>query len=231
MKKALTVVVGCLMHLILLLIFVQKVQGQSKALRFNYFTIKGGLSLSKSCSIFQDNHGYIWIETQGGLNRVDGNQFKAFKDDPFDSTTLTHGWGCSIQKDRNGNIWMGSFHCLCKYIRRDDSFVQSYHQAHYSTSSSENMSNYILRDRKDKVNKFTNFKNDPDDQQSSSDNAVHTLLWIGTNNGPVFYEDQSKISHPYLHEPSNPSVPSSNSIYASMEDRTTSGWISGTDLI
>lgn len=181
-------------------------QAQSIPFRFDHFTIKDGLSQSQPHCIFQDSYGYVWSGTQDGLNRFDGNQFKVFKNDPFDSTTLTHNWVWSVQEDNNGDIWVGTFQGLCKYVRSEDKFIQYYHKPHDSTSISGNRPNYILKDKKgrlwisswrnglnlydDKSNTFTRFKNDPEDLQSIGDNTVRTLfcdrrgtIWIGLWNG------------------------------------------------
>lgn len=332
-----------LILLTLCLFFVQKVQAQSLPFRFDHFTIKDGLSQSQAYTIFQDSQGYVWIGTQDGLNRFDGNQIKVFKNDPFDSTTLTHNWVWSVQEDSNGDIWVGTFQGLCKYVRSEDKFVQYYHKLRDSTSISGDRTNYIIKDKKGrlwvsswgkglnlyngKTNSFTNFKNDPGDQQSISDNSVRTLfcdkqgtvwvgtwngglnrviedekgirfqrfnvpgeygpegskritsiaedkqgnlwigdyevglvildrsvnrfirvpdflkndvnkiicdtkgnMWIGTNNGLRFYDNQSKIYHTYQYDIFNPSGINSNSIYALMEDRTGIVWISGNGL-
>ncbi len=327
----------------LFLVSTQWAHTQSIPFRFNHLTIKDGLSQSQPYCIFQDSYGYIWIGTQDGLNRFDGNHFKVFKNNPFDSTTLTHNWVWSVQEDNKGDLWVGTFQGLCKYIRKEDRFVQYYHKSQDSTSISGNRPNYIVKDKKgrlwisswgsglnlynEKTNTFTSFKNDPDDQQSISDNAVRTLfcdnrgtiwigtwngglnrviedekgirfqrynaqgeygleggnritsiaedkqgnlwigsyeagviildrsvnrfirvpnflqndvnkiicdthnnVWIGTNNGLRFYDNQSKKFYTYQHNPANPSGISNNSIYALMEDRTGIVWVSGNGL-
>ena len=181
-------------------------QGQVIPFRFEHFTIKDGLSQSLVYSIFQDRYGYVWIGTQDGLNRFDGSEFKVFKNDPFDSTTLTHNWVWSVQEDEQGNIWAGTFQGLCKYIRNEDRFVQYYHNPKDTSSIGGNRTNYIVKDLKGRLwisswgtglnlynattDTFTNFKNDPEDESSLSDNFIRTLfcdsegiLWIGTWNG------------------------------------------------
>src|SRR5690349_15790112 len=95
--------------------------------RFDHYTTNDGLSQSQPYSIFQDSYGYIWIGTQDGLNRFDGYDFKVYKNNPFDSTTLTHNWVWTIEEDKNGDLWVGTFQGLCKYDRSEDRFKQYYH--------------------------------------------------------------------------------------------------------
>ena len=40
--------------------------------KFQSISIAQGLSQSSAYSIFQDHLGYMWIGTQGGMNRFDG---------------------------------------------------------------------------------------------------------------------------------------------------------------
>lgn len=198
--------------------FIFDAGAQPASFRFDHLTIKDGLSQSQPYSIFQDSHGYIWIGTQDRLNRFDGHEFKVFKNNPFDSTTLTHNWVWTVQEDAKGDIWVGTFQGLCRYIRSEDRFVQYYHKMHDSTSISGNRPNYIIKDKKGRLwisswgsglnlyhagtNTFQSFKNNPDDQQSLSDNAVRTLfcdskgtIWVGTWNGGLnrVVEDEKGI--------------------------------------
>lgn len=42
---------------------------------FKNFTTKNGLANSIVLKITQDNEGYIWLATQGGLSRFDGKNY------------------------------------------------------------------------------------------------------------------------------------------------------------
>jgi ligand-binding sensor domain-containing protein len=194
------------------------VNAQDNPVRFEHLTIKDGLSQSMIYSIFQDSFGYLWIGTQDGLNRYDGNQFTVYKNNPFDSTTLTHNWVWSVQEDNHGDIWLGTFQGLCKYIRTENRFVQYYNKMEDPTSVSGNRPNFILKDKKgrlwisswskglnlydEKTNSFRRFLNDPDNDASLSDNYIRTLfcdhegvIWVGTWNGGLnkMIEDENGI--------------------------------------
>ncbi|MEO7044405.1 MAG: two-component regulator propeller domain-containing protein, partial [Ferruginibacter sp.] len=73
-------------------------------LNFRNLTEKDGLSNNKISSIVQDENGIIWIGTNNGLNRYDGNRVKTFyKDDsgiPFGEISSLHAtenglWICT----------------------------------------------------------------------------------------------------------------------------------------
>jgi hypothetical protein len=48
---------------------------------FAFYTTKDGLSDNRITSIAQDQYGYLWVATQKGLNRYDGNSFLQFFSD------------------------------------------------------------------------------------------------------------------------------------------------------
>jgi ligand-binding sensor domain-containing protein len=45
-------------------------------IEFERFTIDDGLSQNSVYEVFQDNNGYLWMGTQGGLDRFNGYEFK-----------------------------------------------------------------------------------------------------------------------------------------------------------
>jgi signal transduction histidine kinase/ligand-binding sensor domain-containing protein len=49
-----------------------------KQLIFDQLTTDNGLSDNKVNDLVQDEHGFMWIATENGLNRYDGSQFKKF---------------------------------------------------------------------------------------------------------------------------------------------------------
>lgn len=48
---------------------------------FTHYTIKEGLTDNRVTAAVQDMYGYIWIATEKGLNRFDGNSFQSFYSD------------------------------------------------------------------------------------------------------------------------------------------------------
>jgi signal transduction histidine kinase/ligand-binding sensor domain-containing protein/DNA-binding response OmpR family regulator len=52
------------------------------------FTHVNALSTNNVKCIFKDKTGFLWVGTQSGLNRFDGNSIKLFRNDPSDSTTV-----------------------------------------------------------------------------------------------------------------------------------------------
>ncbi len=94
---------------------------------FENISIPEGLSNSTVNYIFQDSNGLIWISTNDGLNRYDGNNIKVFRNDPNDSTTIPTNDCYAIAEDAEGFIWIGvSNNIITKYDPKNETF-HSYH--------------------------------------------------------------------------------------------------------
>lgn len=50
----------------------------------------------------------MWFGTQDGLNRYDGYNFKVYKPQPFDSTSLRNNSVTAVLTDKNGQLWVGT---------------------------------------------------------------------------------------------------------------------------
>src|ERR1041384_7717063 len=71
-------------------------------------SLSEGLAQSSVYKIVQDKQGFIWMATQDGLNRYDGLQFKIFREDPFDTLTLSSNYITALLVDHNGWLWIGT---------------------------------------------------------------------------------------------------------------------------
>ena len=65
-------------------------------IEFDRYTIDDGLSQNTVYEVFQDSRGYIWLGTQGGLDRFNGYEFKHYEHESNDSTSIVNGWICLL---------------------------------------------------------------------------------------------------------------------------------------
>jgi len=65
-----------------------------------------GLSNNQIVCIFKDRQGFMWIGTNFGLNRYDGNQIKVYKNIKNDTTSISNNSIAQIQEDVNGDLWI-----------------------------------------------------------------------------------------------------------------------------
>lgn len=75
-------------------------------------TLKDGLSQNSILRILQDQTGYLWLATQDGLNRYDGYNFKIFRNNPNDTTSLSENFVGDFSLDTENNLWVLSQHSL-----------------------------------------------------------------------------------------------------------------------
>ncbi|MEO7881015.1 two-component regulator propeller domain-containing protein [Mucilaginibacter sp.] len=70
--------------------------------------LKEGLSNSEIRCIFQDRRGFLWFGTYDGLNRFDGYDFKAYRNQPEDLSSIIHSYVNCIAEDSQRNLWVGT---------------------------------------------------------------------------------------------------------------------------
>lgn len=99
--------------------------GQSQDLKFFSISSKDGLSQSTINDVVQDHDGYMWIATDDGLNRYDGQNTTIFKKDTKDSTTISDNEIEVLFVDGQGTLWVGTVNGgLNRFNKEDDSFTR-----------------------------------------------------------------------------------------------------------
>ena len=96
--------------------------GFSQQYIFTNYSINEGLSQSVVNCIFQDSKGYIWIGTQNGLNRFNGETFDVYSYNPADTSSISNNWIYAIAEDANGDLWIGTKGGLNKYQTNKNNF-------------------------------------------------------------------------------------------------------------
>lgn len=95
------------------------IQAQS-VYRFNNYTINNGLSQSSVNTILQDDNSALWIGTQDGLNRFDGEKFEIFNSDEVDG--IDNPFITSSAKTKDGKLWFGTRNGLTSYSLETEVF-------------------------------------------------------------------------------------------------------------
>lgn len=84
------------------------VYGQQQDMLKQFLTVDNGLSHNEVTAIVQDNDGFIWIGTRGGLNRYDGYEFKVYNQEPENENSLVNPSVQTLFFDSKGNLWIGT---------------------------------------------------------------------------------------------------------------------------
>jgi signal transduction histidine kinase/ligand-binding sensor domain-containing protein len=95
-----------------------------RGVRFTRLSTDQGLSQTKVSRIAQDDQGFIWFNTQYGLNRYDGYNFKLFIHDPKNPKSLSGVAVHGLFKDRDGVLWVGCDRFLNKFNRETETFTR-----------------------------------------------------------------------------------------------------------
>lgn len=77
-------------------------------LAFRTLEGRAGLPGNVVTSIAQDEAGYIWIGSWGGLARFDGQKIRQYHRDPSDDTSLIGDNVSSLLVDSSGRLWVGA---------------------------------------------------------------------------------------------------------------------------
>ena len=99
---------------------------------FTNYSINNGLSQSVVNCLFQDSRDYLWIGTQNGLNRFNGETFDVFSYNPADSNSISNNWIYAIAEDRDGNLWIGTKGGLNRYLVTQNKFERISYQTNFT---------------------------------------------------------------------------------------------------
>lgn len=72
--------------------------------------------------IEQDYQGFIWIATQYGLNKYDGQKVTKYLQDPDNENSLPGNWIVDIFSDSQGRLWIAGESGVSQYIPEIDAF-------------------------------------------------------------------------------------------------------------
>jgi signal transduction histidine kinase/ligand-binding sensor domain-containing protein/DNA-binding response OmpR family regulator len=230
-----------------LLLFPWLASAQGNLLRFDRITPREGLSQGNVTCIMQDSRGFMWFGTRDGLNRYDGYEFIAYKNEPGNANTPSHNMITCLIEDKKGNIWIGTGGGGLDFF---DPGTEQF--THFPESEGGLVADYInslFLDSRDKLwigteggglqvldtarNTFITYQHDPGDQRSLADNRVKSVhedsrgnLWIGTDFGGLNLLDREtgKFTR-FRHNPVQEKSLGHDRVWSVLEDRKNRLWI------
>src|SRR5450432_876739 len=77
-------------------------------LKFRHLDMSSGLPGNQVSAIVKDNFGYMWIGTNEGLCRYDGNSMYVFRNKPGDSSSLPDNFISSLAIAKDNSLFIGT---------------------------------------------------------------------------------------------------------------------------
>ena len=211
-------------------------------------------------SLYEDNSGLVWIGTaEDGIIKYDRERikFKYFGHNPADPSSLTYGTIRSVYQEKNGTLWIGTLGGGLNMLSPDSKkFIHYKNEPGNKFSLSDNSVSAIFKDsygylwigtwrgglnrsvlplnKNSSGNlKFINYKNEPADTHSLSNNLVQSIyedsgrrLWFGTGIGLDLYNRKNDNFICFTHNPNDSNSISEDQVQSCiLEDRHGNLWI------
>jgi len=94
----------------------------AQTFQFKTYTVKEGLSNNAVSYALKDDFGFLWIATNNGLNRFDGNAFDHFFNNPADSTSIASNEIHNLFIDGKRQLWITTMAGLSLYHPHTQTF-------------------------------------------------------------------------------------------------------------
>ncbi|MCJ8163285.1 response regulator [Pontibacter sp. E15-1] len=164
---------------------------------FDVYSTRHGLSQNDVRCLFQDSYGFIWIGTNGGLNRFDGYSFTTYQKE-VSYQSISSNLISKIIEDAYGNLWIGTDDQGVMFFQRDTEKF------------------FHIKNDKENPNLLT------DNHILSMLIDQNQTIWVGTTHGLNkirfdYKTKKAKVEH-LVSSPNNPSSISHNTISGIFED-------------
>lgn len=187
--------------LILCALAVFSVISAQERIIFRTLSTRDGLSNGSIKSIIQDNDGFMWFATIGGLNKYDGIRFTVYNNLKNNPQSLSSDDVTCIFQDSKNRMWVGTFGGGLNLFDKEKNLFKSFESDNNSSNAlSSTEINFIYED-------------------------LEHNIWIGTENGLNKYIEEDNSFKCYKLSPENPFSISSNSVKTLCEDKFGQFWI------
>ncbi len=224
-------------------------------IRFEHISIEHGLSHSSVQCIIQDKSGFLWIATEDGLNRYDGNNFKIYRPQKGNPNSISDIFIWEMTEDSNGDIWIATnMGGLDKYNVDTEKFTHYRNNPGDKNSLSSDKLRSVFIDRSGRLwvgtwggglnvldtesGKFTKYLHDAQDSTSLNNNVVNNIfedssgrIWICTDGGLAEYNKKQNNFKRYVHKASDQYSINNNRVTAITQDDQGRLWVGTNDGI
>jgi signal transduction histidine kinase/ligand-binding sensor domain-containing protein/CheY-like chemotaxis protein len=179
---------------------------------FEHLTMRDGLSMSTINSMLQDSQGYVWLATEGGLNRYDGYSVRQFHRERGNEHGLASDYIWSMAEDSHGDLWLATDGGgVARWERRTETFQQFRHDPARAESLASDSVRALLIDSKGRIwagtknlgldvidpgsGSVRHFRHRDSDGYSLPSDAIGALyadhegrIWVGSDGGLSRYD-------------------------------------------
>ncbi len=212
---------------------------------FQYLTIDKGLSNNYIHSICQDSKGFIWLGTESGLNKFDGQNITTYLPDPSTPGSISIERIYCVFTDSKNTLWVGGDHGLEKYNVDYDNFSPFIHDSlpgllrgiyAVTEDRSGNLwfggdsGLYCFNENTEELKHFSNKRGNSFDIPGS---LIYQLfvsddnkIWASVlNEGIWVYDPKNDTARLYRNEPGNEHSLSGNRVERIYEDKHGNIWV------
>ncbi len=220
-----------------------------RSIHFDRYTLDEGLSQQAVNAIVQDEHGFIWLATQEGLNRFDGFTFEHIGGHEDEDSPLPDSWVWTLFVDSKGTLWVGTDG---GGLSRWDPLTESFENFQLDSSNPTTLSNNTVRALyedsggrlwvgtdgglnllvEEALGTFRRYNYNPTKPHSLSADSVRAILedsqgvlWVGTHGGLNRLDPEEGGFVQYRHDPNDSTSLSDNEVRSIYEDRAGNLWI------
>jgi signal transduction histidine kinase/ligand-binding sensor domain-containing protein/DNA-binding response OmpR family regulator len=179
---------------------------------FEHLTMRDGLSQATVEGFLQDSQGYLWLATESGLDRYDGNSVRVYHSERGNPHALASDYIWTIAEDAHTDLWLATDGGgVAHWQRRTDQFELFRHDAARPDSLSSDFVRTLLIDSSGRIwvgtldrgldlldpstGRARHFRHRDGDAHSLAADAVFALyrdragrIWIGTDGGLSRYD-------------------------------------------
>ncbi|HUF08143.1 MAG TPA: two-component regulator propeller domain-containing protein, partial [Rhodothermales bacterium] len=239
-----------LIALFVALALATQLLAQRTEVEFQRIRVPGGFLPNRIMAIVQDDDGFMWISTAGGLFKYDGFDFTEFDFHRF-GIGRTQGyplvWGIAV--DRSGALWIcPDERGLHRLDPRTDEVISFRYDPDDPRSLSSDDTRWLFVDRNDniwvstsegalnrldvKTQTFTRFPHDPADTGSLPSNGAWQIyedlagvLWVATTGGLARFNPVSETFTRFEADPDDETTLIDLESTTLLEDRRGRFWV------
>jgi len=189
-----------------MLAFVRDIAAEEK-IRFITMGAREGLVNQGVSAMVQDKAGFIWLGTQGGVQRWDGKSFVLYENEPFNPNSIPHNQVQSMYLDNDGEtLWIGTYGGLAKIESRTGKISSWSHEDKNPDSLSNDIVVSIGQDSLGRLwvgtldgldrkegERFVHYRTGSNSEGALASSLIRSIfndsrgsLWIGTGGGGLY---------------------------------------------